>query len=105
ATRERAGWDPLPTAGGIAWLLSAALEIVPALRDCPIHEIWTGFRPLSGDGRPIIGPGAVAGLFFCTGHGPSGIGPLPGTLALLTALMLGEPPPIPPEPFSPLRFA
>jgi glycine oxidase len=105
ATRELAGWDASVTAGGIAWLLSTAIQIVPALRDCPIHEIWTGFRPLSPDGVPIIGPGAANGLYFTTGHGPSGIGPMPGTIALLTALISGEPPPIRPEPFSPLRFS
>jgi glycine oxidase len=105
ATRELAGWDSGITAGGIAWLLSAAIQIAPPLHDCPIHEIWTGFRPLSPDGVPIIGPGAARGLYFATGHGPSGIGPLPGTIALLAALIDGEPPPIPADAFSPLRFA
>jgi glycine oxidase len=104
ATREMAGWDASFTAGGIAWLLSMAIHIVPALRDRVIHEIWTGFRPLSPDGIPIIGPGAADGLFFATGHGPSGIGPMPGTIALLAAQIFGEKPPLDPEPFSPLRF-
>jgi glycine oxidase len=105
ATREEAGWDASPTAGGVGWLLTSAVRIAPALAGCALHEIWTGFRPLSPDGVPIIGPGAADGLFFATGHGPSGIGPLPGTVALLAALLDGEAPPLPPEPFSPLRFA
>lgn len=105
ATRELAGWDATPTAGGINWLLSRAIRVVPALANCPINQIWTGFRPLSPDGVPIVGPGALEGLWLVTGHGPSGIGPLPGTIALLTALLFDEDPPIPPEPFSPLRFA
>jgi glycine/D-amino acid oxidase-like deaminating enzyme len=100
-----AGWDPAYTASGVAWLLSEAIRLAPALQHCPIHEIWTGFRPLCGDGMPIVGAGEVGGLFYATGHGPSGIGPAPGTIALLAALMAGEPPPIPAEPFSPLRFA
>jgi glycine oxidase len=104
ATREYAGWDPSITAGGIAWLLSSAIDVLPALRNSVIQEIWTGFRPVCADGTPIIGPGAVDGLFFATGHGASGIGPLPGTIALLTALLLGDDPPLPPELFSPLRF-
>src|SRR5439155_18669033 len=83
ATRELAGWDASTTAGGIAWLLASAIRIVPALSDCSIHETWTGFRPLSPDGIPVIGPGAANGIYFATGHGPSGIGPLPGTVALL----------------------
>jgi glycine oxidase len=104
ATRELAGWDPSITAGGISWLLSTAMQLVPDLRECVIHEIWTGFRPTSRDGIPVIGKGEIEGLFFATGHGPSGIGPMPGTIALLAALMFGEEPPIAPEPFSPRRF-
>lgn len=104
ATREMAGWDPRPTAGGVASLLDAAMRVVPDLRACSINEIWTGFRPLSADGIPIIGPGEASGLFFVTGHGPSGIGPLPGSVALLAATIFGDEPPIAPERFSPLRF-
>jgi glycine oxidase len=105
ATREEAGWDPSLTVGGVAWLFNRAIEVVPALRGCPIVEMWTGFRPSSADGLPLIGRGEVEGLFFLTGHGPSGIAPLPGSVALLMALIAGEPPPLSPEPFDPLRFA
>ncbi len=104
ATREEAGWDASLTAGGVAWLLNRAMEVVPALSACPIQEFWTGFRPLSADGLPLIGAGALEGLYFLTGHGPSGIAPLPGSVALLAALIAGETPPIPPEPFDPSRF-
>lgn len=104
ATREEAGWDPSLTAGGVAWLLNRAMEVVPALESCPIAEIWTGFRPASADGLPLIGRGDFEGLYFLTGHGPSGIAPLPGSVALLMALIDGEAPPLAPEPFDPLRF-
>ena len=105
ATREEAGWDPSITAGGIAWLLNRAMQVVPKLSSCPIAEIWTGFRPLSADGLPTIGRGDLDGLFILTGHGPSGIAPLPGSIALLMALIDGQAPPIKPEPFDPLRFS
>jgi glycine oxidase len=105
ATREEAGWDASLTAGGVGWLLTSAIEIVPALRECPIVELWTGFRPMSADGVPAIGRGALDGLYFLTGHGPSGIAPLPASIALLGALVSGEHPPVDPAPFSPLRFA
>jgi glycine oxidase len=104
ATREEAGWDASFTAGGVAWLLNRAVEVVPALSQCPIAEMWIGFRPLSADGLPLIGRGGLDGLYFLTGHGPSGIAPLPGSIALLLALIAGEQPPLPPEPFDPLRF-
>ena len=105
ATREEAGWDPALTAGGVAWLLTEALSLVPGLRDCPILELWTGFRPLSMDGLPLIGPGGLRGLWYLTGHGPSGIAPLPGSLELLGALLTGQPPPVEPTPFRPTRFS
>ena len=105
ATREDAGWDPSITAGGIAWLLNRAMQVVPRLSGCPIAEIWTGFRPLSADGLPMIGRGELDGLFLLTGHGPSGIAPLPGSIALLMALIAGETPPIARGPFDPLRFS
>jgi glycine oxidase len=105
ATREEAGWDASLTAAGVAWLLNRAMQVAPSLADCPIAEIWTGFRPVSADGLPLIGPGELRGLYFLTGHGPSGISPLPGSVALLMAHLTGDKPPIAPEPFSPLRFS
>jgi glycine oxidase len=104
ATREEAGWDAALTAGGVAWLLTEAMSLVPGLRDCPILELWTGFRPLSSDGLPLIGPGRLRGLWYLTGHGPSGIAPLPGSLALFGALVSSQPPPVDPTPFRPTRF-
>ena len=104
ATRKYVGYDSSFTAGGLAWLLHEAIAMVPALAAAPVHEIWTGFRPNSADGLPLIGPGAVEGLFFATGHGPSGIAPAPATARLLVALVTGAPPPAPPEAFDPRRF-
>ena len=104
ATREFAGYDRSNTAGGVAWLLNSAIEMAPGFAAAPIVDVWTGFRPYSVDGLPIVGRADVDGLFYATGHGPSGIGPAPGTAALLAALVLGKQPPIPPEPFRPQRF-
>jgi glycine oxidase len=104
ATRELAGYAATLTARGVAWLLQSAMALVPALTEAPILELWTGFRPLSLDGLPAIGPGFLEGLFYLTGHGPSGIAPAPASVDLLVALMLGEPPPVPPEPYDPRRF-
>jgi glycine oxidase len=104
ATREFAGWESTLTVGGVAWLLQAGLTLIPALAAAPIVEIWTGFRPYTLDTLPVIGEGPVRGLFYATGHGPAGLAQAPGTAKLLTALICGETPPIPPEPYSPLRF-
>jgi glycine oxidase len=105
ATREFAGWDARVTAAGVNWLLNEAVKLVPALAACAVQEFWTGFRPLSEDGLPLIGPGETEGLYFITGHGPSGIAPLPGSVALLMAQIEGLPVPVPAEPFRPDRFS
>ncbi|MBI3129689.1 MAG: FAD-dependent oxidoreductase [Candidatus Tectomicrobia bacterium] len=104
ATRELAGEDPRLTAGGLAWLLTSGIRVIPALAHAPIEETWTGFRPLSADGLPLIGPGRLEGLFFCAGHGPTGIGPAPASARLAAALLLGEAPPLDPAPYDPRRF-
>ena len=105
ATRTYVGYDASFTAGGLAWLLNEAIGLVPSLANAPVQEMWTGFRPNSLDGLPLIGRGAIEGLYFATGHGPSGIAPAPASARLLAALVTGCPPPIPPEPFDPMRFA
>ena len=104
ATRKYVGYDSAFTAGGLAWLLNEAIELVPALADAPVVETWTGFRPNSRDGLPLIGQGSIEGLYFATGHGPSGIAPAPASAKLLAALVADEEPPIPAAPFDPLRF-
>ncbi len=104
ATRELVGYDASLTAGGQAWLLSAAIALVPSLERAPILEQWVGFRPLSQDGVPVIGPAAVRGLYYITGHGPVGIAPAPASARLLVSLIQGTPPPFSPAPYAPSRF-
>jgi D-amino-acid dehydrogenase len=35
-------------------------------------SFWSGLRPMTPDGTPVIGPTKVAGLFLNTGHGTLG---------------------------------
>ncbi len=105
ATREFAGEDPRLTVGGLSWLLREGARLAPGLADCAIEETWSGFRPTTSDYLPLIGQGALEGLYFCTGHGPSGIGPAPASVDLALSLYLGDAPPIDPAPYDPMRFA
>ena len=105
ATREFAGEDPRLTVGGMAWLLSEGIRVAPGIATCAIEETWCGFRPTSSDYLPLIGKGALEGLYFCTGHGPSGVGPAPASVRLATALYLGDAPSLDPAPYDPMRFA
>ncbi len=73
ATIERAGFDKSNTAGGIASLLSNAIQLVPEIHFVTIVDIWSGLRPWSQDSYPILGkaPG-WENVIIATGHGPGG---------------------------------
>jgi glycine oxidase len=73
ATIEKVGFDKSNTAGGIAWLLSGAVQLVPRLEHAVIADIWSGLRPWSHDSFPILGkaPG-WENVILATGHGPGG---------------------------------
>src|SRR6266446_10079540 len=69
ATVERVGFQRTVTALGIAGLLQAAIDLVPALGGLPISRTWYGFRPWAPDSMPIIGPWpGVDGLWVATAH-------------------------------------
>lgn len=84
ATREPdAGFDPRTTAAGIETVLSEGLRVAPGLGSATVTDLRVGLRPVSADGRPVLGrvPG-VEGAYLATGHGPVGLtlGPYSGKL-------------------------
>ena len=68
ATKERVGFDRRLRAGAVQEMLNGALATLPALADCPLSAIWTGFRPEPEDGLPLIGRDPRSGLL--PGHRP-----------------------------------
>lgn len=105
STMERVGYDKAVTAGGMARVLSLAAELVPALAAAPLVDSWSGLRPATPDGLPLLGETALPGLFACTGHHRNGVLLAPASAAIVSALVLGQPPPLDPAPFSPARLA
>ncbi len=74
STMERVGFDARTTDDGIARILAGARRLLPPLDRLPVERAWAGLRPVTPDGQPIVGPDpAVAGLWYATGHGRSGI--------------------------------
>jgi glycine oxidase len=73
ATVEEKGFDATLTAGGMLTLLEAAWRVIPAIEELPIVETWAGHRPGSRDDAPILGPAALPGLVYATGHHRNGI--------------------------------
>jgi glycine oxidase len=105
STMEHAGYDPSVTAEGLATLAAAALAVVPGLGPAALHGAWAGLRPASPDSLPVIGRGALDGLFHAGGHLRNGIVLAPLTGRVVVRLVRGDDPGIDLGPFDPLRFA
>jgi len=98
ATMEDAGFHEHPRAREAALLLGRAIELLPELGEAEIEDIWTGLRPASADGEPVLGAvEALPGLTLATGHFRNGILLAPITVELLRSGILGGRggPPIP----------
>jgi glycine/D-amino acid oxidase-like deaminating enzyme len=79
-----------------AKLVEHGQVFVPGLRAAPVVGLRVCARPVSFDGRPLIGPiEGVDRLFVCAGHGPWGISTGPGSAKLVADAMLGRPVSIP----------
>jgi D-amino-acid dehydrogenase len=104
ATREQAGFDYHATVGGVGGLLAGAVELAPGLREAELLETRIGFRPVTGDGRPLLGP-LIDGLIVATGHGPEGLTAGPWSGLAVALLALGETPVTDLAPFDPSRLA
>ena len=91
ATVEERGFEPQPTVGGVYELLREARELVPGILELQIEELSVGFRPATPDNVPVIGPGAVEGLVWATGHHRNGILLAPLTAELVTEALVGVP--------------
>ena len=85
ATVEERGFAPAPTVGGVYELLRDAHELVPGVSELEIEELSVGYRPGTPDNAPMIGPGALAGLTWATGHHRNGILLAPLTAELVVA--------------------
>ena len=72
-------------------LMARGARFVPQIGEAPIEAVRACARPVSRDGRPLIG--RVDGrddLFVCAGHGPWGISTGPGSAMMVVRQMLGE---------------
>ena len=68
--------------------------------------MWSGLRPRTEDGDPIIGPDPeTKGLYYATGHFRKGILLAPLTARIVGALVSGEETPPLPSAFAPGRVA
>jgi glycine/D-amino acid oxidase-like deaminating enzyme len=88
----------------LARMLARALAYMPDLARLSGTRVWTGVRAATPDGLPLIGPHPTRpGVWLATGHEGLGITTALGTAQLLTAQIIGQPPPLPVEPYLPAR--
>lgn len=88
----------------LARMLARALAYLPDLAGISCTRVWTGVRAATPDGLPLIGPHpTLPDVWLAAGHEGLGITTALGTARLLAAQILGQPPPLPVEPYLPAR--
>ena len=101
-TAEFAGFNEGIHQKRIDYLYKTLESIYPSITsnlDLDKGALWYGFRPMSPDGMPYIGPTKLSGLFVNTGHGHSGWTLAMGSGDVLADLMLKKQPKIEVKPF------
>lgn len=105
-TAEFAGFDTKVNPKRVRNLERLVKEIYPEI-DISAERVnstpWAGLRPMSSNGRPIIGTTPVKGLYVNCGHGHLGWTLAAGSAGLLADAILGDESTIDPRPFQFVR--
>ena len=105
ASRQAVGFDAGTDVPVLRRLAAAAVDLFPVLGEVAVLRAYCGFRALTPDHLPIIGPDPViAGLWHATGHEGAGVGLAAATGAMIVASVTGQRCPVDPAPFAPARF-
>ena len=102
---EFSGYDTSIPERRIQQLRDSARPYLVASVDAVAEDTWYGWRPMTWDSLPVIGP--VPGLqnaCLATGHNMLGLSLAPSTGKLVAELLTGNPTHIDPTPYSPERF-
>jgi D-amino-acid dehydrogenase len=89
-TAQLSGFDLSLVAARRRTLEFVVRDLFPDGGDTARAEFWTGLRPMTPDGTPIVGPTAWPGLWLATGHGTLGWTMATGTGRLLADWMSGR---------------
>ena len=89
-TAQLSGFDLQLDEGRRRTLEFVVSDLFPRGGDIARAEFWTGLRPMTPDGTPILGPTSVPNLWLATGHGTLGWTMAAGTGRLLADWMSGR---------------
>jgi D-amino-acid dehydrogenase len=102
---EFAGYDSSLDPRRLELLVRGASHYLHEPAAEPVVERWFGWRPMTYDGKPIIGRSpALANVFIAAGHNMLGMSMAPATGKLIAELMDRASPHIDPVPYDPTRF-
>lgn len=88
-TRELVGFQRENTFEAIDVMMKRAVRFFPALRHVSVIRFFTGFRPTTPDGRPMLGEmKALPGFYMAAGHEGDGIALAPVTGKVLADLII-----------------
>ena len=104
ATVERAGFDRRVEPLVVERLRAQAAELWPPIASAPVVESWSGLRPGTSDGLPLIGSAGLPHCWIATGHFRNGILLAPATGLIVRQLLQGSPPAVPLDAFLPGRL-
>ncbi len=94
---EFAGYDTTLNPGRLELLRAGARCYLQKPYTEPVLEEWYGWRPMTADGKPIIGrAGTLENVFVAAGHNMLGLSMAPATGKLIAELLGGTAPHIDP---------
>ena len=106
STMEFAGYDSSLNRRRLDLLREGASHYLREPSSEPVQEEWYGWRPMTTDSRPIIGPSPrIRNLWIAAGHNMLGLSMAPATGKLIAEMLGGKPAHVDPEPYSARRFA
>jgi D-amino-acid dehydrogenase len=105
STMEFAGYNSAINPRRIALFKRVAEESLRQVPNGPVEEEWCGWRPMTFDELPCIGPAPrVPNVIIAAGHGMIGMATGTASGKLAAELAAGEKPHIDPQPYSLQRF-
>jgi D-amino-acid dehydrogenase len=103
-TAELAGFSLALRGPRRATLEKSVRDLFPDGGDLSEASFWTGLRPMTPDGTPVVGPTKFGNLYTNTGHGTLGWTMACGSGRVLSALISGQRPDIAAEDLAASRY-